>query len=195
MNDFTPIENHGLIGDLQTSALVTTDGTVDWFCTPRFDSPSIFASLLDRQHGGHFRIAPDGDDYVTKQIYLPGTAILITRFISAGGVGELIDFMPVTGPVATDRHRLVRLLRVVRGSMRFAIDCQPRFDYGRRPHKTELTPHGVLFEGDDGLNVAAHLVRRPGVDASEQVQAGYHDQGIQATGVISAGEIGGVVLE
>src|SRR3954462_6527313 len=111
MHDFTPIENHGLIGDLQTAALVATDGTIDWFCTPRFDSPSIFASLLDRHRGGFFRIAPEGDGYVTKQLSLPGTAILITRFISESGVGEVVDFMPVTDAVATERHRIVRLVR------------------------------------------------------------------------------------
>ena len=95
MDRYPNIADHGLIGDLQTAALVTTDGTIDWFCCPRFDSPSVFASLLDAEQGGYFRIAPDGDDYVTKQLYLPDTAILITRFITPNGVGEVIDFMPV----------------------------------------------------------------------------------------------------
>jgi len=131
MNSYPEIADHGLIGDLQTTALVATDGTIDWFCAPRFDSPSIFASLLDHQRGGHFRIAPDGVDYKTKQLYLPGTPILITRLMSADGVGEVTDFMPVAGDRATDRHRLVRMIRVVRGQMRFRLDCEPRFDYGR----------------------------------------------------------------
>src|SRR5258706_3190128 len=81
VTSYAAIEDHGLIGDLQTAALVATDGTIDWFCAPRFDSASIFASLLDQQRGGHFRIAPEGVDYVTKQLYLPGTPILITRFL------------------------------------------------------------------------------------------------------------------
>src|ERR1700761_3817730 len=84
-----------MIGDLQTAALVTTDGTVDWFCCPRFDSPSVFASLLDADHGGHFQIAPDRDDYVSKQLYFPDTAILITRFMTPGGVFEA-DGMELT---------------------------------------------------------------------------------------------------
>ena len=110
MDRYPPIAEHGLIGDLQTAALVTTDGSIDWFCWPRFDSPSVFASLLDRERGGYFRIAPEGDDYVTRQLYFPDTAILITRFMTAGGVGEVIDFMPVDNPdQATDRHRLVRV--------------------------------------------------------------------------------------
>lgn len=116
MDSYPAVENHGLIGDLQTAALISTDGTVDWFCAPRFDSPSVFGALLDRRNGGHFQLSPDGVDYTSKQLYLPGTPILITRFHSADGVGELLDFMPVTGAEATDRHRLIRLVRMVRGA-------------------------------------------------------------------------------
>ena len=84
MTDAYPlIADHGLIGDLQTAALVTTDGEIDWLCCPRFDSPSIFASLLDRQRGGRFRIAPAEGGYVSKQLYFPGSAVLITRFMAA----------------------------------------------------------------------------------------------------------------
>ncbi|HMC68649.1 MAG TPA: trehalase-like domain-containing protein, partial [Mycobacteriales bacterium] len=191
----TPIADHGLIGDLQTSALVTTDGVIDWFCAPRFDSPSLFASLLDDRQGGYFRIAPDGVDYITKQLYLPGTAILITRFISADGVGELTDFMPVTGHEVTDSHRIVRMLRVVRGSMRFVADCQPRFDYARQPHKVEVSEAGVLFTGDDGLSVALHVSRRPGVDEAKRAQTVHHEEGVRAEVTLNAGEVGGIVLE
>ncbi len=105
MARYPDISDHGLIGDLQTAALVTKDGTVDWFCCPRFDSPSVFASLLDADRGGYFKIAPDRDDYVSKQLYLPDSAILVTRFMTPDGVGEVHDFMPVTGGGATDRHR------------------------------------------------------------------------------------------
>jgi GH15 family glucan-1,4-alpha-glucosidase len=108
VDDFTPIGEHGLIGDLQTSALASTNGTIDWFCCPWFDSPSIFASLLDREKGGFFQIAPAGNAHQSRQLYLPGTAILMTRFITPDGVGEVIDFMPVRTGEATDRHRLVR---------------------------------------------------------------------------------------
>ena len=135
MSSYPDISDHGLIGDLQTAALVTTDGTVDWFCCPRFDSPSVFASLLDADNGGYFKITPDRDDYVSKQLYLPDSAILVTRFMTPDGVGEVHDFMPVAEGAATNRHRLVRNIRVVRGTMRFAIEIQPRFDYGRAPHK------------------------------------------------------------
>src|ERR1700759_4680876 len=138
MSRYPRIADHGLIGDLQTSALVSTDGTIDWYCCPRFDSPSVFASLLDHERGGHFAIAPDTDTFVTKQLYLPGTAILITRFLTPEGVGEVCDFMPVLHGEVTARHRLVRVLRVVREQMTFVMDLQPRFDYGRQPHKVEI---------------------------------------------------------
>ena len=95
MDRYPNIADHGLIGDLQTAALVTDTGTIDWFCTPRFDSPSIFASLLDADKGGHCQIAPEQTNYVTKQLYLPETAILVSRFMTPDGVGEVIDFMPV----------------------------------------------------------------------------------------------------
>ena len=95
MDRYPDIGEHGLIGNLQTAALVSTDGTVDWWCCPRFDSPSVFASLLDYDRGGHFRIGPDRDDYVSRQLYFPDTAILITRFLTPDGVGEVLDFMPV----------------------------------------------------------------------------------------------------
>jgi GH15 family glucan-1,4-alpha-glucosidase len=91
MDRYPPIAEHGLIGDLHTAALVTTDGSVDWWCCPRFDSPSVFASLLDHDNGGRFRIGPEADDYVARQLYLPDTAILITRFMTAEGVGEVLD--------------------------------------------------------------------------------------------------------
>src|SRR5262245_40790636 len=104
MDRYPNISDHGLIGDLQTAALVSTDGTVDWLCCPRFDSPSIFASLLDADKGGYFRVAPDSSDCVTKQLYLPGTAILVTRFMTEAGVGEVTDFMPIAGRATTDRH-------------------------------------------------------------------------------------------
>ena len=119
------ISDHGLIGDLQTAALVSTDGTIDWFCCPRFDSPSVFGSLLDSERGGYFRIRPATESYVTRQLYFPDTAMLITRFMTEDGVGEVTDFMPIAGARATDRHRLVRQLRTVRGEIRFESDMAP----------------------------------------------------------------------
>ena len=169
MARYPNIADHGLIGDLQTAALVTTDGVLDWFCCPRFDSPSVFASLLDAEHGGFYRIAPDRDDYVARQLYLPDTAVLITRFMTPDGVGEVHDFMPVIEGPATDRHRLVRNVRVVRGVMRFAIQIEPRFDYGRKPHKLDITESGVVF-ASDGLELTVHGIAPEGASLAERGQ-------------------------
>src|ERR1051326_1868360 len=195
MNRSPNINDHGLIGDLQTAALVSTDGTVDWFCCPRFDSPSVFASLLDADRGGHFQIRPERDDYVTRQLYLPDTAILITRFMTPDGVGEVHDFMPVAGSTVTDRHRLVRNIRVVRGVMRFAIEIQPRFDYGRQPHKVDTTEHGVVF-ASDGLELTVHGIAPEGTTLAEAgVTLERAGDGLRWTRTLREGQIGGVVLE
>src|SRR5690606_39450704 len=93
-----------------------SDGVVDWWCAPRFDSPSLFAALLDHDRGGHFALTVEGPDVTTRQLYLADTAVLVTRFLTPDGVGEVVDFMPVEQPeTATDRHRLIRVLRVTRG--------------------------------------------------------------------------------
>jgi len=190
------IADHGLIGDLQTAALVTDTGTIDWFCCPRFDSPSVFASLLDADKGGHCQIAPEQASYVTKQLYLPDTAVLVTRFMTADGVGELLDFMPVLTGRATDRHRLVRMMRVARGTMKFAMDLQPRFDYGRAKHKTELTGGGAVLRSDK-MRLTVHMAgdgegSRGGKDGAGLVRSG---NGLRATWTLHEGETAGIVLE
>jgi GH15 family glucan-1,4-alpha-glucosidase len=193
MDQYPAIDDHGLIGDLQTAALVATDGTIDWFCAPRFDSPSVFASLLDHDKGGHLRIVPDGIEYVTKQLYLPGTAILITRFMSADGVGEVVDFMPIAGDVATDQHRIVRMIQVIRGQMRFRFECEPRFNYGRDGAEMTVGPDGATFRSPTmTINVnASRQDRRLIRDGDLQVT----ERGVRAYATLHAGDIGGMVLE
>ncbi len=195
MDRYPNIADHGLIGDLQTAALVSTDGTLDWFCVPRFDSPSVFASLLDADRGGYYKIAPDRDDYVTRQLYLPDTAILVTRFMTPDGVGEVHDFMPVVRGAATDRHRLVRNIRVVRGVMRFAIEIQPRFDYGRASHKMEPAEDGGMFQSE-GLELTAHAIAPPGMSMQDAgINLERAGDGVRWTRTLREGEAGGVVLE
>jgi GH15 family glucan-1,4-alpha-glucosidase len=195
MERYPNISDHGLIGDLQTAALVATDGTVDWFCCPRFDSPSVFASLLDADKGGYFRIAPDHDGCVTRQLYFPDTAILITRFMTPDGVGEVTDFMPIAGDRPTDRHRLVRLMRVVRGSMRFVMDVKPRFDYGRLPHKLEVSDEGAVFHAD-GLQLTLHSVGPRGASPEELgVTVERNGEDLRLLRTLREGETAGVVLE
>ena len=107
MARYLPIAEHGLIGDLHTVALVGTDGTIDWYCCPRFDSPSVFGSILDAGRGGYYRIAPANADWTPKQLYFPDTNVLITRFLTPAGVGEVQDFMPLPRPgEAAHRHRM-----------------------------------------------------------------------------------------
>src|SRR3954454_19728977 len=131
----TAIAEHGIIRDLQTAALVTTDGSIDWFCCPRFDSPSVFGALLDDDRGGRFRVRPSGVDYTTRQMYFPDTAVLVTRFFTEAGVGQVVDFMPPTGTTATDNHRLVRMIHCVRGEMTFELVLAPRVHLGGQPHR------------------------------------------------------------
>ncbi|MGW0554182.1 glycoside hydrolase family 15 protein [Streptomyces sp. NPDC002926] len=192
MDDYPLIENHGLIGDLQTAALVTTDGTIDWFCCPRFDSPSVFGALLDREKGGHFSVSPAQKTYATKQLYFPDTAVLVTRFMTEAGAGEVVDFMPVTGRTATPRHRLVRMLRCVRGSMTFEIRIAPRFDYGRKPHKLHITDHGAVFAADD-MELTVHAVREPGDKRLVNSLTGEEDLHFSLT--LQAGDQRGLIME
>src|SRR6218665_2318912 len=141
------IEDHGVIGDLHTVALVATNGMIDWLCFPHFDSPSIFAALLEPQKGGHFWVRPEFQEgqkqAVHKQFYWPETNVLVTRFYSSAGVGELVDFMPL-GTKETVR-KLVRYIRVVRGRMTFTMDCLPAFNYARDTHTVHLVPGGGGF--------------------------------------------------
>jgi GH15 family glucan-1,4-alpha-glucosidase len=195
------ISDHGLIGDLQTAALVTTDGAINWFCCPRFDSPSVFASLLDADKGGYFKVSPEREDYVTKQLYLPDTAVLITRFMTPDGVGELHDFMPIAGKRVTDRHRIVRQLRVVRGTMRFVVDLQPGFDYARARHTVDVTLDGATFtpvvQGGQIAGLTLHVV---GSSASSLEEQGIDMRatdggGLRITRTLGAGQTWGVILE
>jgi GH15 family glucan-1,4-alpha-glucosidase len=137
---YLPIADHGVIGDLRTVALVGTDATIDWFCCPRFDAPSVFGAILDADEGGHYRIAPVGE-FSTKQMYLPDTNVLITRFLSAGGVAEVEDFMPV----GDGSQRLIRRVRCISGRVRFRLECEPRFNYGRDQHDVSLTTGSAVF--------------------------------------------------
>jgi GH15 family glucan-1,4-alpha-glucosidase len=143
---YLPIAEHGMVGDLHTIALIGTNGTIDWYCCPSFDAPSVFGRILDRTRGGFYRLRPDTEDWTSRQLYLPDSNVLITRFFTPDGVGEIQDFMPIeTADPSMHRHRLIRRVIVVRGQIRWMIEVQPAFDYARETHEVELHPHGVLF--------------------------------------------------
>jgi GH15 family glucan-1,4-alpha-glucosidase len=143
---YQPIENYGLIGNLRTAALVGVDGSIDWLCLPHFDSPSVFAAVLDDKRGGRFRIAPTYESMRHKQTYWPDTAVLVTRYLHADGVCQLEDFMPIDGSEDMP-DALVRRVRVVRGKASFRLECRPAFDYARAPHRLEINEHGARFHG------------------------------------------------
>src|SRR5438132_12470493 len=149
---YQPIENYGIIGNMRTAALVGMNGSIDWLCLPHFDSPSVFAAILDDKKGGRFRIAPDGENFRNKQFYWPDTAVLITRFLHDDGVGEVEDYMPV-GRAGGVRDQLIRRVRAVRGRLPFHLECRPAFDYARAAHVCQLNAAGARFEGP-GLSLS-----------------------------------------
>ncbi|MGR6963171.1 glycoside hydrolase family 15 protein [Geodermatophilus sp. URMC 61] len=145
---YLPVAEHGLIGDLHSVALVGTNGTIDWYCCPSFDSPSVFGALLDADRGGSFQLAT-ASPARTRQFYVPDTNVLLTRFYTGDAVGEVQDFMPVGPATETADHRLVRRVLCVRGTMTFRARVSPRFDYGRRTHTVDERDGGVLFGSTD----------------------------------------------
>ena len=158
---YLPIEDHGVIGNLHAAALVGSDGTIDWLCLPRFDAPSVFCSILDDEKGGHFLLRPV--DYAkSQQLYLPDTNVLLTRFLSPEGVAEVVDFMPILSD-SNELQRLVRHVRVIRGSMTFEVECRPAFDYARAAHEVTVGKKGAVFRGPEmSLGLASDAVLREG---------------------------------
>jgi GH15 family glucan-1,4-alpha-glucosidase len=188
MDRYPPIADHGLIGDLQTAALVTAEGVIDWFAAPRFDSPSVFASLLDHDRGGHFRFAPTSAEVTRRQLYYPDSAIVVTRFMSPDGVGEVIDHMPVIKSLTpSDRHTVVRVVRTVRGTVRFGLECRPRFDYARADHELDLADGVAAFRapGTAAYLQATFPLERDGRDGRDVRGSVTLDAGQRAAAVFT----------
>ncbi len=158
MQGYQPIENYGVIGDLHTVALVGMDGSIDFMCFPEFDSPTVFGALLDREKGGRFQLAPVLEGAKQKQMYLPDTNILLSRFLSEEGVAEVSDFMPVEE--VGWAHNLVRRAKTVRGEVAFRMVCDPRLRL--RPSVAQ----GRNQEGGGDIRL-----RRPGQDGSASAHA------------------------
>ena len=148
---YQPIENYGVIGDLNTVALVGLNGSIDFMCFPDLDSPSVFAALLDKDKGGYFSVHPVLKDYRNKQMYLPDTNVLLTRFLSSEGVAEITDYMPVAKNC--EDNSLVRRVTCIRGEIKFVLQCCPRFNYARSGHDTEEKKYEAIFrsKGEDGI--------------------------------------------
>jgi hypothetical protein len=144
---YQPIENYGIIGNMRTVALVGMNGSIDWYCYPQFDSPSIFGAILDVKKGGRFQISADADGARHKQFYWPSTNVLVTRFLLNDGIAELEDFMPAGLRTDSPEYRHVyRRIRCVRGAVRILVSCRPAFDYGRQAHDTLIEANGAMFK-------------------------------------------------
>jgi len=198
---YQPIENYGLIGNMHTAVLVGMDGSIDWFCFPHFDSPSIFGAILDDQKGGRFKIAPTTLAGTRRQFYWPDTNVLVTRFLSPDGVGQVIDFMPVgVEEHEPSYHRLIRRVQVLRGTMAFRVECTPAFNYARSEHKVEVGRNSVRFHSpelsmglgtsipmkQEGSGAAAEFVLQEGQEA--QFVLGMMEPGVEHCVLLSQQE-------
>ena len=184
---YLPIEDHGIIGNLHTAALVGDEGTIDWLCLPAFDAPSVFCSILDDEKGGHFKLRPV--EYAkSQQLYLPDTNVLLTRFLSPEGVAEVLDFMPIVDD--EESHRLVRSVNLIRGKLTFEVECKPAFDYARAEHTVSVGKAGAVFEGpNDTLCLATNMSLEEGTDGAASAKFDL-EEGERATFVLSQGRIG-----
>jgi GH15 family glucan-1,4-alpha-glucosidase len=154
---YAPIEHYGIVGDLKTVALVGLNGSIDFCCLPHFDSPSVFARLLDADEGGHFAIEPELSGVRHKQMYLPDTNVLLTRFLADDGVAEISDFMPLFK--VGEPSRIVRRVKAVRGTIRIQMRCAPRFDYARQRPIVTLEEGEARMQSPDE-RVALRLVTK-----------------------------------
>ena len=176
--EYEPIENYAVIGNMRSIALVGTQGSIDFFCFPRFDSPTVFVALLDPEKGGYFCIQPELEGSRSKQLYLPETNVLMTRFLSDSGIVELTDFMPILKSDVP--NQLIRLVHVIQGNVRIRVECWPRFDYARRGHTTEKRGDAVVFRPEgEGFQT---MVLKSAVPLS------ITDNGVNCTFELKAGE-------
>ena len=158
-----PIGEHALIGDCHSAALVCRDGSIDWVCFPRFDSPSTFGAILDEQRGGSFDVTPE-DVRTIERAYVDGTNVLQTTFTCSAGTLELTDCMPVSAPGAArdprhlvTSHSILRRLRCVDGEVDVRVSVTPRFDYGSFVPLFRLTSEesAEAVGGGDALHITA----------------------------------------
>ncbi len=178
--EYKAIENYAAIGNMKSLALVGKEGSIDFFCYPQFDSPSIFLALLDPAKGGYFCVRPQLDDPHTKQLYVPDTNIVLTRFLSESGLAEVTDFMPVTENGG--KNQIVRMVKVMSGKVSFQMDCFPRFDYARTPHEAKLLDEdrSVAFKPEN--KTQGELLLQASVPLK------LRDDGVIAAFTLSAGE-------
>jgi GH15 family glucan-1,4-alpha-glucosidase len=150
MKNYQPIEDYAIIGNMRSAALVGLNGSIDWFCFPHFDSPSMFASLLDKEKGGFWSISPLGTSTNCKQYYWPDTNVLITRHYTPEGIVEITDYMPVGEDVRDEfDYRIVRRVTGIHGKVKMQMRCYPAFNYARDAHETAISDKGASFHSPD----------------------------------------------
>lgn len=150
------IQDHALIGNLRTAALVSIDGSIESMCIPYFDSPSVFARILDADKGGHFSITPTWN-FKPKQAYAPNSNVLVTKFLSDDGVGVMTDLLV---PKGANKYRsgdkahlpwLIRKVESIRGKVPFRMECAPAFNYCRDKHTTEVRIFSSVLMRDPAM--------------------------------------------
>lgn len=164
--NYQPIDDYGIIGNMRTAALVGLNGSIDWFCFPHFDSPSIFAKILDHRKGGHFCIRPLAA-YKSKQFYWPETNVLITRYRTGDGIVEVSDFMPVGSAIKDESDfQIIRRVRGINGSVKMRMECFPAFNYARDSHTLKITEEGATF---NSANISMDLDSSIPLDKKDQL--------------------------
>jgi GH15 family glucan-1,4-alpha-glucosidase len=174
---YRPIHDYGIVGDMNSCALISLGGSIDWACFPRFDSPSVFAAILDDTRGGRFSIAPAGEHSETQR-YLPDTTVLETTFSTPdGGVATVTDFMTNSSVRSkVSPHEIIRIVRGVQGTVRMMMVFEPRFDYGRGITEVTLERNGAMAhcEGESlGLLTKLPLTLEPSADGGQHVEAAF----------------------
>lgn len=183
-----PIAARGMIGNGETAALVAVDGAIDWLCLPRFDSPSVFARILDAKRGGEMAIRPATRPFESLQQYDPDTNVLESLFIAGRGTLRILDFMPWSDDPRASVHEVHRRVDCVEGTVEAEVVFDPRFDYGRDVPVVHLAEHGVIAEGKNG--------ERLGLSSSRALHfAALPDGGVRARITLSPGEHLWIVLE
>jgi GH15 family glucan-1,4-alpha-glucosidase len=184
---FQPIENYGVIGNMHSIALVGVNGSIDFLCYPNFDSPTVFAALLDDEKGGRFEIRPELPNMRVRQLYLPDTNILLSRFLAEEGVAELTDYMPI-GENGDEPNEIVRTVSVIRGNVSFKMLCQPRFNYASAGHELQVSDHCARFFPEDSLcpPMSLHSTQRLRQESQDVTASFTLEAGEQAFFVLGA---------
>jgi len=197
---YCPLDRYGIIGNMRTACLVSAEGSIDWLCMPRFDSPSVFAAILDDERGGRFSIRPRAEGARSEQIYWPDTNVLVTRHHTGAGTVEVVDFMPVDEAEQDGiAGQVVRVCRAIGGEVELRVRCEPACDYGRAETKGRRAEHGVVFEGGNQrlwLGGTADLdLGDGGVDTTVHLESGERAAFVLKDVTGSGASMGGVTLE